>query len=67
MSPSGDWLVEPVVGREELLVATIDHREVRRERQNFDLAGHYSRPDVTRLVVDRRRRQIASFEDVDQA
>jgi nitrilase len=61
--PDGNWLVEPVTGREELLVATLDHREVRRERQNFDQAGHYARPDVTRLVVNRQRQSIASFLD----
>ncbi len=61
--PDGNWLIEPVTGREELLVATLDHREVRRERQNFDQAGHYARPDVTRLVVNRQRQGIASFLD----
>ncbi|MGO4407653.1 carbon-nitrogen hydrolase family protein [Bosea sp. RAF48] len=61
--PDGDWVVEPVTGREELLVAQLDHRLVRRERQNFDQAGHYARPDVTRLVVDRRRQSLVSFED----
>lgn len=61
--PDGTWVVPPVTGREDLLVATISHREVRRERQNFDQAGHYARPDVTRLVVDRRRQSLASFED----
>ncbi|WP_158932360.1 carbon-nitrogen hydrolase family protein [Acidisphaera sp. S103] len=61
--PDGSWVIAPVTGREELLVATIDHREVRRERQNFDQAGHYARPDVTRLVVDRRRQGVASFQD----
>lgn len=61
--PDGRWVVEPVTGREHLVVATLDHREVRRERQNFDLAGHYARPDVTRLVVDRRRQSLASFQD----
>jgi len=53
----------PVTGREHLIVAALDHREVRRERQNFDVAGHYARPDVTRLVVDRRRQSLASFRD----
>lgn len=61
--PDGRWVVEPVTGCERLIVATLDHREVRRERQNFDPAGHYACPDVTRLVVDRRRQSMASFQD----
>jgi nitrilase len=53
--PDGAWIVEPTVGEEKLIVAEIDHQRVRAERQNFDPAGHYSRPDVTTLTVNRDR------------
>ena len=61
--PDGNWIIEPVTDIETLLMATIDHKEVRRERHNFDVCGHYSRPDVTRLTVNRKRQGLVEFED----
>lgn len=61
--PDGKWIIEPVADREELLVATIDHEKVKQERQNFDPSGHYSRPDVTRLVVNRKRQAILKITE----
>jgi nitrilase len=61
--PDGEWVIEPLTGEEKVLVAEVDHRRVREERQNFDPAGHYSRPDVTRLVLNRQRQSILSIEE----
>ena len=63
--PSGDWLLEPEINVESLRVAELDHERVLEERHSLDVAGHYSRPDVTRLVVNRKRQTTAEFTDGD--
>jgi len=62
-APDGSWVLEPVTGGEALEIVEIDHRRVLEARHSLDPAGHYSRPDVTRLVVDRRRQTTAEFDD----
>ncbi len=63
--PDGEWVVEPFLNEEKLLIATIDHKRVREERQNFDPVGHYSRPEVLQLRVNRTRQTSAIFDDTD--
>lgn len=62
-APDGTWVVEPVADEERIVVATLDHRRVREERQNFDPVGHYARPDVLQLVVNRERQGAVRFDD----
>jgi nitrilase len=61
--PDGEWVVAPVANEERLIVATLDHRRVREERQNFDPAGHYARPDVLQLRVNRQRQSTIRLDD----
>jgi nitrilase len=61
--PDGEWVLAPETETEGLFSAELDLNMVRRERQNFDPSGHYARPDVTRLEVDRTRQSVVRFKD----
>jgi nitrilase len=62
-SPDGEWVLEPVVNKEGVFTAVLDFNKVLEERQNFDAVGHYSRPDVTKLIVNRERQAIVHFTE----
>ncbi len=61
-APDGSWVVEPFVDEEKLITAVIEHKKVREERQNFDPSGHYSRPDVLKLHVNKERQSVIKDE-----
>ena len=60
--PDGEWIVEPILHKEGVFYHTIDFNRVLEERQNFDAVGHYSRPDVTKLHVNRDRQSTVKFD-----
>lgn len=60
--PDGEWVVEPVLNTETIITATIDFERVLQERQNFDPVGHYSRPDVTKLILNTERQSTLGFD-----
>src|SRR3954471_12108827 len=51
VAPHGESLAGPLGDEEGLLVADLDPDLLFAERQRFDPAGHYSRPDVLHLQV----------------
>ena len=60
--PDGEWIVEPVLHKEGLIIQSIDFNRVLEERQNFDPVGHYSRPDVTKLIVNTERQTTVEIK-----
>jgi nitrilase len=54
ISPLGEELAGPLYGREDILYADLDLAQVVRSRFDFDVVGHYSRPDIFQLHVDER-------------
>ncbi len=56
--PDGEWILKPQVETDGLIVQDINFDRVFEERQNFDAVGHYSRPDVTKLTVNRERLSV---------
>jgi nitrilase len=57
--------MEPKVGEEGIFIEDLSLQPIYEARQNFDPSGHYSRPDVTRLVLDRSRQSVLEIEDPD--
>jgi nitrilase len=53
VDPYGHILAGPVTEQEGILYAEVDAATAREARREFDVVGHYSRPDVFRLDVRR--------------
>jgi nitrilase len=51
LAPDGSYLAGPLYDEEGILYADIDPQRLAEERQRFDAAGHYHRPDVLSLQV----------------
>ncbi|KAM3242425.1 hypothetical protein ACQJBY_054840 [Aegilops geniculata] len=61
ISPSGEVLAGPNYDGEALITADLDMGEIVRAKFDFDVVGHYSRPEVLSLVVDDQPHRPVSF------
>jgi len=51
-SPLGECLAGPLWDQEGMLVVDLDMSAVPRSKFDFDVTGHYARPDIFRLDID---------------
>jgi nitrilase len=54
LSPLGEVIAGPLFDQEGILYAELDLAEVARGKFDFDVTGHYARPDVFDLVVNEK-------------
>ena len=63
VAPDGTIVAGPLRGEHGILTADIDPALSGASHYTLDTAGHYNRPDVFQLRVDRSRRRQVSFDD----
>lgn len=57
VDPMGQYIAGPVFGKEDILFAELDLEQIIRSRLDFDVAGHYSRPDVFNFSINEPKGQ----------
>jgi nitrilase len=62
IGPLGQLVAGPLYGDESILTAEIDRAEITRAKFDFDVVGHYSRPDVFRLEVNEQSMKSVTFQ-----
>lgn len=62
VGPLGQILAGPDYSGETILYADVDLDEIVRGKYDFDVVGHYARPDVFRLLVDEKAKPAVSLE-----
>jgi len=62
VDPFGKFLAGPNFEDESILLAELDRNQIPRAKFDFDAVGHYSRPDVFRMIVDERAKPVVSLD-----
>lgn len=63
ISPTGAIVAGPLTREKRILYAEIDAEDARRARRSLDVCGHYARPDIFSLSVNRRPLDPIAFSD----
>lgn len=62
IQPGSEIVAGPMRGETGLLTAGVDLGLLRTAKRTFDVAGHYARPDVSSLSIDRTAKEPRKFE-----
>jgi len=65
ISPLGEVLAGPLFDQEGTLFAELDRGEIARSKFDFDVVGHYARPDVFQLTVNEAPMQPVNYINTD--
>jgi nitrilase len=63
VKPNGTVAAGPLNREKGILYADIDAEEARRARRSLDVCGHYARPDIFSLTVNRKPLEPVAFAD----
>ncbi|MEP1768389.1 MAG: carbon-nitrogen hydrolase family protein [Sulfitobacter sp.] len=56
IGPDGEWISGPIAGKEAIIYGEIDLQRCVEEKLLLDTTGHYNRPDIFQLNIDKRPR-----------
>lgn len=61
IDPLGQYIVEPVYDREEIIIADLNLDLIIKSRLDFDVNAHYARPDIFQLQVNEQKKENVKF------
>jgi nitrilase len=61
IGPDGNFITTPIYDEETIVYGEIDLDRIPREQQAMDTAGHYNRPDIFSVRIDRSKRAPVSW------
>ena len=60
ISPLGKVIQKPVWNKRLVLYQDLDFKEIIKGKYDFDVTGHYSRPDIFELNINTKKNKIVN-------